>query len=77
MAAEGGAIITFIFIGENRNNVPRDITHLIIHENITVIPAELFSEHPNLVEVYCHKGVTKIKRSFTIFFYLTSPLQFY
>ena len=61
MAAEGGAIITFIFNGEDRADIPRDVTHLIVHENITVIPARLFDHRPNLVEVYCHKGVTKIK----------------
>ena len=61
MAAEGGAIITFIFIGENSEDIPRDVTHLIIHESITVIPAFLFHDHPNLVEVNCHSGVTKIE----------------
>ena len=62
MAAEvEDSIITFIFNGEDRNDIPRDVTHLIIHESITVIPARLFSDHPNLVEVYCHAGVTKIE----------------
>ena len=69
MAAEGG-IITFIFNGEDRNDIPQNVTHLIIHENITVIPRRLFYKHPNLVEVYCHKGVTKIEES--AFYYCQS-----
>ena len=49
--------------GEGRNDIPRNVTHLIVHESITVIPKVLFYEHPNLMEVYCHKGVTKIEES--------------
>ena len=72
MAAEGGAIVTFVFNGENSEDIPRNVTHLIIHENITVIPARLFCHHPNLVQVYCHSGVTKIE---TYAFYFCRSLR--
>ena len=54
--------VTFVFNGEAREDIPIDVTHVIMHESITVIPAESFQMHPNIVEVYCHTGVKRIER---------------
>ena len=48
---------TFIYRGGGPDVVPRDSTHVIIHESVTVIPEEVFRWHPNIVEVSCHAGV--------------------
>ena len=62
MAARGG-IITFLYTGaQGRDDIPSNITHVIIHESVTVIPVRLFFKHPNIIEVYCHAGVKKIEQ---------------
>ena len=70
MAAEGDAIVTFIYNGQDRADIPQNITHLIIDESITVIPTLLFLGRPNLVEVYCHAGVIIIEEA--AFYYCQS-----
>ena len=62
MAAEGGAIVTFIFTGEDGEVIPQNATHIIMHESVTAIPVRAFERHPNIVEVYCHVGVKKVGR---------------
>ena len=49
----------YVYMGEG--DPPEDATHVSIHESITVIPEELFQEHPNIVELICHDGVKKIE----------------
>ena len=56
-------MITFVYRGGGRDTVPRDATHVIIHESVKAISARAFKEHPNIVEVYCHAGVKKIERA--------------
>ena len=50
----------YVYTGEN--DPPHIATHVSIHESITVIPSELFLEHPNIIELICHFGVKKIER---------------
>ena len=54
-------IVTFIFTGADGEDIPRDATHVIIHESVFVIPARTFAHHPNIIEVYCHVGVKIIE----------------
>ena len=49
MAAEGDNIRWYTHTGDRR--VPDDATHVIVDASVTVIPADAFSEHPNIVEV--------------------------
>ena len=58
MAAEQ---VHFIYTGGGREVIPRQATHVSIHDSITVIPAELFQYHPNIVELICHEGVERIE----------------
>jgi hypothetical protein len=62
MAAEGDIIIRYIFTGE-RALVPRNATHVTVHESVTVIPRLAFRWHPNIVEFKCHDGVEKVERA--------------
>ena len=52
----------FIYRGGGQEVVPADATHVRIHESISEIPALLFWEHENIVELICHDGVTTIQR---------------
>ena len=52
----------FIYEGGGSDDIPIDVTHLTIDESVTIIPEGLLYEHPNIVELICHKGVTKIGR---------------
>ena len=52
----------FIYTGGDRDDIPIDVTHVTIDESVTAIPEKLFYEHPNIVELICHKGVTRIGR---------------
>ena len=40
---------------------PEDATHVSIDKSISVIPGDLFLEHPNIIELICHIGVKKIE----------------
>ena len=42
--------------------VPNDATHVSVHESVTVITANEFRTHPNIVELVCHVGVRKIEQ---------------
>ena len=73
MAAEEGNIIRGVFTGEEEpeefwdedgnllESILLNITHLSVHESITVIPGEALFYHPNIVELICHNGVKKIE----------------
>jgi len=55
--------IRYIYMGEDEDEIiPRDATHIIVHESVTVIRAHAFHHHPNIVEVICHENVEKIER---------------
>ena len=51
----------YVYRGEEGEIIPREATHITVHEDCTVVRAEAFAEHPNIVEVICHTGVEKIE----------------
>ena len=51
----------YVYTGEG--NPPRNATHVSIHDSVTIIPYQLFREHPNIIELICHIRVKKIERS--------------
>eukprot|EP00986_Skeletonema_menzelii_P009856 scaffold4599_cov138-Skeletonema_menzelii.AAC.2 len=59
MAAEGDDIVWFIYTGEDGEDIPFDATHVIVHA--TIIPADGFLGHRNIVEVICHVDVEIIE----------------
>ncbi|KAK1737830.1 hypothetical protein QTG54_011602, partial [Skeletonema marinoi] len=59
MAAEGDNIRWYTYTGDRR--VPDDATHITVDESVTVIPADAFSEHPNIVEVICDVNGKKVE----------------
>eukprot|EP00985_Skeletonema_marinoi_P014751 scaffold7522_cov202-Skeletonema_marinoi.AAC.6 len=56
MAAEGDRIIRYNYTGEDEE-VPDDVTHVTVDASVRFIPADVFSEHPNIVEVVCDVNV--------------------
>ena len=64
MAAEGGNnnIVLFTCAGEDPNNIPRDVTHIIVAKSEKVVRAYAFEGHRNIVEVICHEDVERIER---------------
>jgi hypothetical protein len=54
-------IIYHIYMGGDRDVVPRNATHVHVHESVKVIPFRAFSGHRNLVEFECHDGVDTIE----------------
>ena len=53
--------IRYIYRGEVGERIPREATHIIVGEDVTVILYQAFSNHPNIVEIICHDGVKKIE----------------
>jgi len=54
----------YIYRGEEGEIIPRGATHNItVREDVTVIRARAFYEHPNIVEVICHENVEKIEEN--------------
>ena len=51
----------YIYRGEADEEVPEDTTHVIVHEDVTVIREHAFYEHLNIIEVICHDKVEKIE----------------
>ena len=51
----------YTYRGEEGETIPRDATHIFVHESVTVIRAWAFNMHPNIVEVVCHEAVEKIE----------------
>jgi hypothetical protein len=54
-------IIPYIYMGGDRDVVPRNATHIRVHKSVKVIPEKTFFRHPNLVELECHDGVDTIE----------------
>ena len=51
----------FVYRGGGRDTIPEEATHVTTHRSVRVIPAQLFCEHPNIVELICHENVERIK----------------
>jgi hypothetical protein len=58
--AEGGDNI-FVYLG-GEQEVPRNVTHVIIDRSVKIIPARAFSYRRKLVSVETHDGIEKIER---------------
>ena len=54
-------IVRYIYRGGRYEVIPRDATHIIVDESVTVILRRAFYEHPNIVELICHDRVEKIE----------------
>ncbi len=65
MEAEGNNIRTYIYMGEEGEEIPipYDGTQIIVivHEDVTVILANAFYGDSRIIEVICHDGVEKIE----------------
>lgn len=51
----------FVYNGGSRSVIPDNVTHVTIHESVKVIPARLFKDHQNIIELICHDGVERIE----------------
>ena len=61
MAAEGdNNFAVFIYTGAEGERIPRNATHVIVHELTTFVRDAAFYHHRNIVEVVCHENVEKI-----------------
>ena len=47
----------YIYRGEEGEIIPRDATHIFVHESVKDILANAFLSHPNIIEVICHEDV--------------------
>ena len=63
MAAEGEEVISvwYIYRGEEGEIIPRDATHILVDKDCTLVRAEAFYQHPNIIEVFCSMNVEKIE----------------
>ncbi len=62
MAARGDNNFTrYVYMGEEGEIIPRGATHIIVHEDVTIILPSAFRAHPNIIEVICHENVEKIE----------------
>ncbi len=62
MAAVDGAIVRYVYRGEEGEVIPREATHVVTVANITFVRRNAFYEHPNIIEVICHEDVEKIEK---------------
>ena len=53
--------ITHIYRGVEGEFIPRWATHITVAEGVTVIRADAFYEHPNIIEIICHEDVETIE----------------
>jgi hypothetical protein len=51
-----------IFVYNGEQEVPADVTHVLIDRSVKIIPREAFHNRPKLVSVAFHDGVKKIER---------------
>ena len=50
----------YVYRGGVSESIPREATHIIVAEDVTIIHERAFFRHPNIVEVICHDKVEKI-----------------
>ncbi len=48
-------------LGANGEVIPSNATHITVHFSVTVILAQAFYGHPNIIEVICHQNVEVIE----------------
>ena len=54
--------IRYVYRGEEDEIIPREATHITVAKSVTIVRANAFRGHPNIVEIICHDGVEKIER---------------
>jgi len=54
--------VRYIYRGEEDEDIPDDVTHVTMREDVTVVRREAFYRHRNIVEVICHDKVEKIEQ---------------
>ena len=52
--------VWFVYNGQDRNEIPRNVTHIRVASSVTEIPAEIFRECETLIEVQLPKGLLVI-----------------
>ncbi len=63
MAARGdNNFMRYVYRGEEDEVIPFGATHITVHKSVTVIRAEAFQYHRNIVEVVYHEDFEKIER---------------
>ena len=73
MAAEGGdfvknyrgewiPVVWFTYTGADGEVIDDEATHIFVDKDCTVVRAQPFRNHPNIVEVICDEDVEKIER---------------
>ena len=50
----------YVYRGEEGEIIPREATHVTVHEDCTIVRVHAFFRHPNIVEIICHENVKKI-----------------
>ncbi len=53
--------VRYLYRGEDGEHIPFGATHVIVHEDATVVRRRGFEWHRNVVEVICHDKVEKIE----------------
>mmetsp|Transcript_3321 Transcript_3321/g.3868 ORF Transcript_3321/g.3868 Transcript_3321/m.3868 type:complete len:316 (-) Transcript_3321:280-1227(-) len=51
----------YIYRCTDEEKVPEDVTHVIIHEEVTTVPKRAFWDYDSLLSVVMHDGVTRIE----------------
>ena len=50
----------YVYRGEEGEIIPREATHITVHEDCTIVRVHAFFRHRNIVEVICHENVKRI-----------------
>ena len=51
----------YVYRGEEGEIIPREATHITVHEDCTSVRANAFLDHQSIVEIICHDKVEKIE----------------
>lgn len=70
----GNNIVWFLYMGQDRSEIPRDITHARVDPSVNVIGEKSFDNCKQLVEVEFCEGLEEI--GFRAFSYCTSLTKF-
>ena len=64
MADRGDSnFMRYVYRGEEGEVIPWGATHITIDKSCTIVRAEAFHRHRNIIEVICHDEIRKIERS--------------
>ena len=60
-AVDDNNFMRYIYRGEEGEIIPREATHIFVGKDVTLVRAQAFANHSNIVEVICHENVEKIE----------------